>query len=136
MKNPDVYPLFSGNDLTVCTCMHAKLLQTPWIVGFSRQKCWSGLPFPAPEVFPSQVLTLCLLPWQVDSLPLQHWEALIRVPLCYWSTGHRATLKLGKGGAKRSQCENLSPTQNNKTLIFQNTILSYEHTLWLSWNHL
>ena len=64
------------------------------------------------------------------------WKTLIRVPSYYWSTGPCDTLKLGKGGAKRSQCENLSPTHNSKTLIFQNTILSYERTLWLSCNHL
>ena len=46
-------PLSSGHGLTVCTCMRAKLLQTPWTVRFSRQKSWSGLPFPPPGDLPN-----------------------------------------------------------------------------------
>ena len=46
---------------------------TPWAVahqaspsmGFSRQECWSGLPFSSPG-------TQGLLHWQVDSLPLSY----------------------------------------------------------------
>ena len=40
---------------------------------FSRQECWSGLPFPSPGNIPDPGLNphlLCLLHWQVDSLPL------------------------------------------------------------------
>ena len=47
--------------------------QAPLSMGFSRQEYWSGLPCPPPGIFPTQVLNpclLCLLHWQVDSLPL------------------------------------------------------------------
>ena len=42
-------------------------------MGFSRQEYWSGLPFPAPGDLLTQGLNprlLCLLHWQVGSLPL------------------------------------------------------------------
>ena len=41
--------------------------------GFSRQEYWSGLPCPPPGVIPnlgSKLCLLCLLRWQVGSLPL------------------------------------------------------------------
>ena len=39
---------------------------------FSRQEYWSGLPFPTPGDLPDPGIKpylLCLLHWQVDSLP-------------------------------------------------------------------
>ena len=55
---------------------------TPWIVahqaplstGLPRQEYWSGLPFCSPGDLPDPGigLNLCLLLWQVDSLPLSH----------------------------------------------------------------
>ena len=42
---------------------------------FSRQECWSGLPFPPPGIFPTQGSNphlLPLLPWEADPLPLSH----------------------------------------------------------------
>ena len=42
---------------------------------FSRQEYWSGLPCPPPGIFPTQgsnLRLLCLLHWQVNSLPLSH----------------------------------------------------------------
>ena len=47
--------------------------QAPLSMGFSRQKYWSGLPFPLPGDLPTQGLNLCLLCllfWQAGSLPL------------------------------------------------------------------
>ena len=41
-------------------------------MGFPRQECWSGLPFPPPGDLPTQGLNPSLLHWQVDSLPLSH----------------------------------------------------------------
>ena len=35
--------------------------QAPPIIGFSRQKYWSGLPFPSPEDFPKPAMNLGLL---------------------------------------------------------------------------
>ena len=61
-------------------CMHAcrlscvQLLVTPWTVAhqvplsmeFSRQECWSELPFPSPGIFPTQGLNPSLLHcWQI-----------------------------------------------------------------------
>ena len=57
------------------------LFVTPWTVahqaslfmGFSRQEYWSGLPCPPPGDLPdpgTEFVSLCLLQWQVDSLPL------------------------------------------------------------------
>ena len=58
-------------------------------MGFPSQEYWNGLPFPSfffffaisfcKGIFPiqeSNLHLLCLLHWQVDSLPLYHWEAL------------------------------------------------------------
>ena len=44
-------------------------------MGFSRQEYWSGLPFPSPGDLPNpgiETASLCLLHWQVDSLPLSY----------------------------------------------------------------
>ena len=70
---------------TACTCLCSAtscvwLFAIPWIIaleaplsmGFSRQEYWGGLPFLPPGELPNQGLTLCLLHWQADSLPLSH----------------------------------------------------------------
>ena len=47
--------------------------QAPLSMGFSRQKYWSGLPFPSPGDLPNpgtEPASLSLLHWQVGSLPL------------------------------------------------------------------
>ena len=48
--------------------------QAPLSMGFSRQECWSGLPFPSP----GDLLDLGIKPsspvFQVDSLPVTTWE--------------------------------------------------------------
>ena len=53
---------------------------TPWTVaqsmGFPRQEHWSGWHFLLQRIFPTQGLNLCLLCWQVDSLPLSHQGSL------------------------------------------------------------
>ena len=41
-------------------------------VGFSGQEHCSELPFPPPGDLLTQGLSLCLMHWQVDSLPLSH----------------------------------------------------------------
>ena len=49
--------------------------QTPLSMGFPRQEYWGGLPFPSLGIIPTQgsnPCLLCLLHWQVDSLPLSH----------------------------------------------------------------
>ena len=50
-----------------CSCL------PPLSMGFSRQEYWSGFPYPPPVYFPNpgiKSLSLCLLHWQTDSLPL------------------------------------------------------------------
>ena len=56
-----------------------RLFATPWIVayqvlpsmGFSRQECWSGLPFPSPRDLPNPGIELRSPALQVDSLPAE-----------------------------------------------------------------
>ena len=43
--------------------------QTPLSVGFSRQKYWSGLPFPSPGDLPHSGIEPGSLKLQADSLP-------------------------------------------------------------------
>ena len=55
--------------------------QTPLPVGFSRQKCWSGLPFPSPGDLPHPGIEFGSLKLQVDSLPSEPpWK--FQVYLC------------------------------------------------------
>ena len=66
--------------LTLCDPMDCSL-NAPLSMGFSRQEYWSGLPFPTPGDLPDpgiQPASLCLLHWQMDSLPLVPPEK----PLC------------------------------------------------------
>ena len=71
--------------LDVCCSVvsHAQLFATPWTVahqaplsmGFSRQECWSGLPFPPPGDLPNAGIELASpasLALQTDSLLLNH----------------------------------------------------------------
>ena len=56
---------------------HVRLFATPWTVayeappsmGFSRQECWSGLPFPSPGVLPDPGIEPRSPALQVDALP-------------------------------------------------------------------
>ena len=44
--------------------------RAPWSMEFSRQECWSRLPFPTPGDLPDPGIKptfLCLLYWQADS---------------------------------------------------------------------
>ena len=72
----------------VCSCVHTLscfshdqlfaplwtiALQSPLSIGLSRQEYWSGLPCPLLGIFLTQgwnPCVLCLLNWQVGSLPL------------------------------------------------------------------
>ena len=56
---------------------HVRLFATPWTVayqappsmGFSRQECWSGLPFPSPGGLPDPGIEPRSLALQADALP-------------------------------------------------------------------
>ena len=67
----------------MCACMQSRFSrvqlcvtpgtvahQAPLSMGFSRQEHWSGLPRPPPGDLPNLGMDLCLLHWQVGSLPL------------------------------------------------------------------
>ena len=61
-------------DLTLCDPMDCNLPGSS-VLGISQQEYWSGLLLPTPGEAPLQGLNpslLCLLHWQVDSLPLDH----------------------------------------------------------------
>ena len=65
----------------VCSVSRVQLLATPWTVahqaplsmGFSRQECWSGLPFTPPENVPDPGIKPMSRALQADSLSLSHW---------------------------------------------------------------
>ena len=56
-----------------------RLFVTPWTVAhqappsmeFSRQDCWSGLPFPSPGDLPDPGIEAGSPTWQADALPSQ-----------------------------------------------------------------
>ena len=56
---------------------HVQLFATPWTVayhappsmGFSRQECWSGLPFPSPGDLPDPGIKPGCPTLQADTLP-------------------------------------------------------------------
>ena len=56
--------------------------QVPLTMGFSWQEYWNGLPCGfLQKIFPTQGLNsclLCLLHWQVDSLPLRNLGSSLR----------------------------------------------------------
>ena len=56
----------------LCATLWTVACQAPLSIGFSRQECWSGFPFPPPGGLLTQRSNLCLmsLHWQVGSLPL------------------------------------------------------------------
>ena len=59
---------------------HVRLFATPWTiahqsplsVGFSRQECWSALPFPSPEDLPDPGIEPMSSALAGDSLPVSH----------------------------------------------------------------
>ena len=61
---------FSVVQLSVTLWTVARL--APMSVEFSRQECWSRLPFPSLGNLPDQEFNLLLLLWQADSLSLSH----------------------------------------------------------------
>ena len=60
--------------MCVCSLSCVQLFVTLWTVafkaplsmGFPRQECWSGFPFPSPQDLPNPVSLLSFLHQQVD----------------------------------------------------------------------
>ena len=69
----------------------------PLSMVFSRQEYWSGVPFPAPGNIPNPGIEptclLCLLHWQMDSLPLVppgkpiSWDGVGQTLWLFWVSG-------------------------------------------------
>ena len=76
--------LHNGGGLVAKLC---PTLMTPWTVahqaplsmGFSRQECWSGLPFPSPEDLPDPGIEPRSPALQADSLPTELPGKLLRL---------------------------------------------------------
>ena len=62
---------------TLCNPLGLQLSR-PLSMGFSKQEYWSGCPFPPAGDHPNPELSMRLLHWQVDSLPLSHLESPIK----------------------------------------------------------
>ena len=90
----------------VCMCVHmhvlshVQLFSTPWTVacqvplsmGFSRQKYWSGLPFPTPGIFLNQGSNPCLLDSFTAESPgkpsVPHTYAFLHSLICLEASPH------------------------------------------------
>ena len=54
--------------LRLCATPQTVARQAPLSMGFSRQECWSGLPFPSPEDLPDPGIKPGSPAWQAESL--------------------------------------------------------------------
>ena len=69
--------LINKKKVKVKSLSHVRLFATPWTVayqappsmGFSRQECWSGLPFPSPGDLPDPGIKPGSPALQADALP-------------------------------------------------------------------
>ena len=69
--------MFRNSEVKVKSLSHVRLFATPWTVayqappsmGFSRQECWSGLPFPSPGDLPNPGINAGSPALQADALP-------------------------------------------------------------------
>ena len=52
--------------------------QTPLPIGFPRQECWSGLPFPSPENLPDPGIELGSSALQADSLLIEPFDTCLQ----------------------------------------------------------
>ena len=67
----------------LCATPQTVAHQAPLSMGFSRQKYWSGLPYPTPVILLIQgpnLHLLCLLHWQASSLPLEPLNVPTQTP--------------------------------------------------------
>ena len=67
--------------LTLCDPIDSSP-QAPLSMGFSRQEYWSGLSSPLQVIQPLCFSLLCLLHWQVGSLPLELPQKPIYIYIC------------------------------------------------------
>ena len=104
-----------------------RLFATPWTIarkvllsmGFLRQEYWTGLPFTPPRDIPDPWIkptSLCLLHWQIDSLPL-----------CYLGSPH-ATLNLSQ------KAENPPKSQLFQPCLTYRNLVPHLHLERIKWN--
>ena len=67
IKVPDAQLSIVSDSATPGTVAH----RAPLSMGFSRQECWSGLPFPSLEDLPDPGIELGSPALQVDALPFE-----------------------------------------------------------------
>ena len=92
-----------------------RLFATPWTVayqaplsmGFSRQECWSGLPFPSPGGLPNTGIKSGSLSLQADTLPSELGPLLI-ASLMTWNSDCVDHNKLWKILKERGITDHLS----------------------------
>ena len=70
------------------------LAHQPLSMGFSRQECWSGLPFPSPGELPDQGSNPSLLHCRQILYHLSHQEVICRINELYFSGERRASYTL------------------------------------------
>ena len=76
--------------------------QAPMSMGFPRQECWSGLPFPSPGGLPDPGTKPASAAWQAGSSPLSHvgsprafWVILNASWLPWWLNGKESACNAG-----------------------------------------
>ena len=69
LKESKVKVLIFQSCLTLCNPMDCSPSGSSLSMGFSRQECWSGLPFPSPEDLPDPGTEPASSALQTDSLP-------------------------------------------------------------------
>ena len=76
--------------------------QAPLPMGFSRQECWNGLPFPSPEDLPDPEMELGSPTFQADSLPSESPGKSIAdriyLLLCYYDSNCISDTKVKNRG--------------------------------------
>ena len=73
----EILSMFGSKKMKVKSLSPVRLFATPWTVayqappsmGFSRQECWSGLPFPSPGDLPDPEIKHGSPTSQADTLP-------------------------------------------------------------------
>jgi len=100
---------------TLCDSVDCEAQQAPLSLEFSRQEYWSGLPFPPPGIFPTQVLNphlLRLLHPQAGCLPLVPPEK-IALEQQQQKPEHLGA-RLGRKG---SRCSESSPLRISRSCV-------------------
>ena len=93
-----------------CDSVNYTAHQAPLSMGFSRQECWSGLPFLSPqEIIPTQGSNLHPLHWQADPLPLSR-QGNLQHHLTQGKRDSRETLS----SKNKKTCNWLKSVNNNQ----------------------